>query len=143
MVLFAFFYMQILNYTSTICWRCSPFSIVYFWLFLSKQKQEQKHVSLGMWFISWFCLDSIHQTFSIPMPCSSYYYCSSVQLEFKDVGNSRSCLLYRIVLAILFFFSFTLLFFSPYVVANPPLPLVFEVLCLNLGNCIESIDCIW
>ena len=115
--LFALFYMQTSNLTSTICWKCCLFSSVYFcFFFFIKNQVMCRYVDL--------CL-SLQFSWSKCLFLCQYHtvFITIVQLEIKDGDSFSSSFMIRIGLSILGFFVLYLfvhlfIFIFPYEFEN-------------------------
>ena len=130
---FTFFYMLTTSWTSTICWKCCLFPIVWFWLFWERSGD---HRCVGLFLGLQFC--SIEQPVCVSIQCSLYRYCSVIQLEVRDGDSSRSSFII-LLLRIIFLLSCFLLL----LLFHMQLRIAFcEELSWNFdGDCIESTDC--
>jgi len=77
---FALFYMLTTSWTSTICWKCCPFSNGWFSLRCQRSSDNR-------WVHFWIfnSITLIYLSVSVPAPCS-YNYCSIVWIEVR-VGD--------------------------------------------------------
>ena len=123
--------MQTFSYTSTFCWRCFPFSIVYFLLFLA-EKNLCIVVSVYFWIIDSILL--INLSVSILIPWSFYFGSSVVHFEVRDSDASRISFIVQIFKKYFIYFYFSCVIWS----------LFFKIckeFCWHFdGYCIESLN---
>jgi hypothetical protein len=110
-----------------------PFPLYGFGFFVKNQ------VSVGVWVYFWVfdSIPLINMSVSIPIPFSSFYYCSVVQVEIRDGDTTSSSFIVQDCFSYLRFFTF------PYGFENCSSKACKE-LCWNTdGNCITYVDYFW
>ena len=80
---FVFFNLLTATWTSSICGICCLFSTGRFWLLCQRS---------GLWVYVWILnsISCIYLSFSVPLSCSFYHYCSIVHLEVRS-GEFPRC----------------------------------------------------
>ena len=131
MDLFAFFYMLISSYASTICWRCF-LSLLYNFSFFVKNQ-----IFIGVWINIFYLIPLIHLSVFMPIPDCFHYYSSIVELEIRDGDAFGSSFHVQDCFSYPGFFVF--LYKGEHCSFN-----VYEEFCWDFdGGCLESVDCFW